>query len=129
MLRSDTPKARSGISLALRLHRPLGVRSKSSTHRSRNLVPDSEKSAPNRRICSGGGHECRLVFAKPFQHIAFGLRSRFHEDVVLFVPPLAQSWFESIRPIGHAVTSYRCENVFVESQSGLGAAPAQYGNH
>ena len=44
----------------LRLHRLRGAGSDSSTHRSRNLRLDSEKTAPNRRICSGAGHLLQL---------------------------------------------------------------------
>ena len=64
---------------------------------------------PNPQTLIGVSDECRLVLPKAFQHLAFGLVSRFHEPVVRFGSTLLPAWLIPVGAIRYPVAGDRLE--------------------
>jgi hypothetical protein len=73
------------------------------------IIGSPTKESGNRLVggatCGGGLYEWHLVFGNALEHFKFSHVSGLQQREVLFVSPLSQPGFESVRTIRNAVDS------------------------
>src|SRR5215475_4049 len=80
-------------------------------------------------MCLGLIDECCVVLSNSFQEIAFGFRSWFPEEAVVFRPALSEPWFHSIRPVRHTVRGYGIQHLLVQSAAAFGIVARPQRDH